>query len=70
MAEKRRGLGRGLGALIPTGVERESRPIDVFFPGAPEDADASVVHVGRTGSGPARPRTRRRPRLEHGAGRR
>jgi ParB family chromosome partitioning protein len=49
MAEKRRGLGRGLGALIPTGVERESRPIDVFFPGAPEDADASVF----TSVGPA-----------------
>ncbi len=33
MAEKRRGLGRGLGALIPSGPERESRPVDVFFPG-------------------------------------
>lgn len=42
MAEKRRGLGRGLGALIPTGTERESRPVDVFFPGAPEGPDDSV----------------------------
>jgi ParB family chromosome partitioning protein len=33
MAEKRRGLGRGLGALIPTGTERDERPVDVFFPG-------------------------------------
>ena len=39
MSEKRRGLGRGLGALIPTtgadaqGPARE-RPVDVFFPSA------------------------------------
>lgn len=36
MSEKRRGLGRGLGALIPTGLETRSpegsRPVDVFFP--------------------------------------
>ncbi len=36
MSEKRRGLGRGLGALIPTsGDQRPSeggRPVDVFFP--------------------------------------
>ena len=38
MAEKRRGLGRGLGALIPTGNEREARPVDVFFPGPPEQS--------------------------------
>ena len=31
MSEKRRGLGRGLGALIPTTPEHE-RPVDVFFP--------------------------------------
>ena len=32
MAERRRGLGRGIGALIPS-AQRESkdRPIDVFF---------------------------------------
>ncbi len=34
MADKRRGLGRGLGALIPNGTGAE-RPVDVFFPGAP-----------------------------------
>ncbi len=36
MSEKRRGLGRGLGALIPTGLDGRSssagRPVDVFFP--------------------------------------
>lgn len=36
MSEKRRGLGRGLGALIPGGVEpapaRPQRPVDVYFP--------------------------------------
>ncbi|HEY8721557.1 ParB/RepB/Spo0J family partition protein [Pengzhenrongella sp.] len=31
MSEKRRGLGRGLGALIPTGTD-SNRPVDVFFP--------------------------------------
>ena len=39
MSEKRRGLGRGLGALIPTSPERE-RPVDVFFPSAPRAAEA------------------------------
>ena len=34
MAEKRRGLGRGLGALIPSAPSNDSRPVDVFFPGA------------------------------------
>ncbi|MFF3063547.1 ParB/RepB/Spo0J family partition protein [Oerskovia sp. NPDC057915] len=38
MSEKRRGLGRGLGALIPTSPERE-RPVDVFFPSAPRVAE-------------------------------
>ncbi len=33
MSEKRRGLGRGLGALIPTSSSAE-RPVDVFFPSA------------------------------------
>ena len=36
MSEKRRGLGRGLGSLIPTGPEPGTtrtgeRPVDVFF---------------------------------------
>lgn len=31
---KRTGLGRGIGALIPTTEGTEARPVDVFFPGA------------------------------------
>ncbi|TQM97867.1 ParB/RepB/Spo0J family partition protein [Microbacterium lacticum] len=31
---KRTGLGRGIGALIPTTETAEARPVDVFFPGA------------------------------------
>ena len=41
MSEKRRGLGRGLGALIPTGLETPTRsgdrPVDVFFPDRSEE---------------------------------
>lgn len=45
MSERRRGLGRGLGALIPSGPVRDEpladtppkRPVDVFFPSATED---------------------------------
>ncbi len=32
---KRTGLGRGIGALIPTTESAEARPVDVFFPEAP-----------------------------------
>jgi ParB family chromosome partitioning protein len=46
MAEKRRALGRGLGALIPSDPDRDARPVDVFFPGAP---GAAVTD----GTGPA-----------------
>lgn len=37
MAAKRTGLGRGIGALIPTIAENGTagRPVDVFFPGSP-----------------------------------
>lgn len=48
MAEKRRGLGRGLGALIPSASSGDARPVDVFFPGssgaggAQEAADAAA----------------------------
>ncbi|MBC7292363.1 MAG: ParB/RepB/Spo0J family partition protein [Actinotalea sp.] len=41
MAEKRRGLGRGLGALIPSGPGGTDRPVDVFFPGASAPAASS-----------------------------
>lgn len=32
MSDRRKALGRGLGALIPTGSQGTSRPVDVFFP--------------------------------------
>lgn len=40
MAPKRTGLGRGIGALIPTGGD-ESRPVDVFFPSRTPESDGS-----------------------------
>ncbi|MEV7974154.1 ParB/RepB/Spo0J family partition protein [Cellulomonas sp. NPDC089187] len=43
MSEKRRGLGRGLGALIPTADTRpdgSARPVDVFFPDRSEGSAA------------------------------
>jgi len=45
-AQKKRGLGRGLGALIPTGPEGD-RPVDVFFPGGahPQERVAAVAAV-------------------------
>jgi ParB family chromosome partitioning protein len=52
MADKRRGLGRGLGALIPTSTTSAARPVDVFFPesGAPaarsEERDVLTVVPG------------------------
>ena len=54
MSEKRRALGRGLGALIPTSPAGEggSRPIDVFFKGnsnARTDVDAAVSRETASG---------------------
>jgi ParB family chromosome partitioning protein len=48
VSEKRRGLGRGLGALIPsnsTPPTRPSgdRPVDVFFPGRGEDGEQAEI---------------------------
>lgn len=45
MAEKRRGLGRGISALIPTGpsASDEGRPSDVFFPKETEESKGSTV---------------------------
>jgi len=43
VTERRRGLGRGLAALIPTGDEASpsaNRPVNVFFPDAPAAATA------------------------------
>lgn len=45
---KRTGLGRGIGALIPTSEPEHSRPVDVFFPGAapsPADRSEDLVEV-------------------------
>ncbi|GAA1703173.1 ParB/RepB/Spo0J family partition protein [Microbacterium sediminicola] len=39
---KRTGLGRGIGALIPTTEASETRPVDVFFPGG-SAPDTSVL---------------------------
>ncbi|MCB7135773.1 ParB/RepB/Spo0J family partition protein [Cellulosimicrobium marinum] len=49
MSEKRRGLGRGLGALIPTSSEGK-RPVDVFFPSAPEQSPSSGPSQDESGS--------------------
>jgi ParB family transcriptional regulator, chromosome partitioning protein len=32
VAEKKGGLGRGIGSLIPTSEKNSERPVDVFFP--------------------------------------
>ena len=57
MTEKRRALGRGLGALIPSGAPAVDRPVDVFFrdqdrpQAAPQspDGDASGGPAGSAG---------------------
>ncbi|MFC7879070.1 ParB/RepB/Spo0J family partition protein [Isoptericola sp. NPDC057391] len=49
MSQKKRGLGRGLGALIPSGPEGD-RPVDVFFPAGEgrdsTDGGSAVATVG------------------------
>ncbi|MCW4385801.1 ParB/RepB/Spo0J family partition protein [Salinibacterium sp. SYSU T00001] len=48
MAAKRTGLGRGIGALIPTDEGTPSRPVDVFFPTsskAPTDSGEELATV-------------------------
>lgn len=49
MAEKRRGLGRGIGALIPN-IEEPERPTDIFFPKAYGDRaeDAAAKSAGKS----------------------
>ncbi len=44
MAEKKGGLGRGIGSLIPTSEKQTERPVDIFFPagGTKEPALAAV----------------------------
>ena len=60
MADKRRGLGRGIGALIPESQEeKQHRPIDVFFSSSSADSlaknsfyikeeEESKLHAGST----------------------
>ncbi|GEK23110.1 ParB/RepB/Spo0J family partition protein [Cellulomonas xylanilytica] len=54
MSEKRRGLGRGLGALIPTGLDGQrptgaERPVDVFFPDPKrENGEATTAAAAAT----------------------
>lgn len=53
MSQKKRGLGRGLGALIPSGPEGD-RPVDVFFP-AGEGRDSSENGSAVAAAGVDRP---------------
>ncbi|PZQ89001.1 MAG: chromosome partitioning protein ParB [Leifsonia xyli] len=48
-APKRTGLGRGIGALIPTSDHAE-RPVDVFFPAQDESAELVTVPGARLAS--------------------
>jgi ParB family chromosome partitioning protein len=43
MAPKRTGLGRGIGALIPTAADQQDRPVDVFFPTGGTSAESMMV---------------------------
>jgi ParB family chromosome partitioning protein len=48
VSERRRGLGRGLGALIPTSTGRDRQtPVDVFIAGSDETARADGADVAR-----------------------
>jgi len=44
MAQKRTGLGRGIGALIPSAPAPGDRPVDIFFP-APNPSETPLVVV-------------------------
>ncbi|WP_165066335.1 ParB/RepB/Spo0J family partition protein [Marisediminicola senii] len=46
MATKRTGLGRGIGALIPTDEPGAERPVDVFFPTTKESSETLVSVPG------------------------
>lgn len=66
MTEKRRGLGRGLGALIPQTVT-DDRPVDVFFPSVGEGE--SSEKAGRQNDPAASMRSARRVSRETAASR-
>lgn len=42
---KRTGLGRGIGALIPTSESTDTRPVDVFFPGGKKKTEETAPVV-------------------------
>ncbi len=50
---KRTGLGRGIGALIPTSEPSEARPVDVFFPGASRKAAEAEATAAATAAAEA-----------------
>ena len=60
MSDKRRALGRGLGALIPTGPAAGGRPVDVFFRDQ-DQTSAGFAHptdaADANASGPGDPRS-------------
>ena len=67
MAAKRTGLGRGIGALIPTADSDVKRPVDVFFhdrtaPTSTETATDGLVAV------PGQPGPARERRARHNPG--
>jgi ParB family chromosome partitioning protein len=55
MSEKRRGLGRGLGALIPPAptpaAQDADRPVDVFFPDRKDGSDEAQPAEAKAGDG-------------------
>lgn len=54
MATKRTGLGRGIGALIPTQNEQSERPVDVFFPGGATSKARDEARIVATAAEDAR----------------
>jgi len=77
MAAKRTGLGRGIGALIPTS-EGSERPVDVFFPGSSRTAavaagaddvstDIAVLTAERPDATAAKAKRRRKTTIEAAA---
>lgn len=51
MATKRTGLGRGIGALIPSGEDStRARPVDVFFPDSDSQTTTAVAVVEQAAS--------------------
>jgi ParB family chromosome partitioning protein len=55
MSEKRRALGRGLGALIPSGAGAAERPVVVFFREREEGTTSATSRGEDAGNGPVPP---------------